>query len=130
MRALLMLGPSDHVLLAGSYNSELATVSSASCEKPPVTRTLPLLSSVAVCEYRVVLIGEAADHVLLAGSYNSAELGSPQQPPATRTLPLLNSVAVWRYRCTLMLGAADHVLVAGSYSCALAVASKPVWPPV
>src|SRR5262249_13035424 len=66
---------------------------------PPTTRTLPLLSSVAVCDPRCVFMVAVADHVPEPVSYSSqlAREAWPglAYPPVTSTCtPLPKSVAV------------------------------------
>src|SRR5205823_1230797 len=99
-RATLRLPVTLHVPVAGSYSS--AVLRALLTRKPPVIRTLPLDSSVAVWLLRAVLSVPVPVHVPVIGSYNSALLtsaqvcgGGPQlKPPATNTLPFGNSVAV------------------------------------
>jgi hypothetical protein len=83
------------VPLVGSNSSALA--SSPLTPNPPATSTIPLGSSVAVCEVRAVLRLPVGVQVPLAGSYSSAlaeTLTLLSNPPATSTIPLGSKVAV------------------------------------
>ena len=86
--------------LLGSYSSADArkfelTVPSL----PPVIRTLPLASKVAVCPTRAVDIDPVGLNEPVAGSYSSAEAKpQPSRPPAIRTFPLASKVAVPQHR--------------------------------
>lgn len=72
---------------------------------PPVIRTLPSGSSVAVCMWRGVFMSPVAVNVRVEGSYNSELAHTGQslttvKPPAIKTLPLVSNVAVWFCRGT------------------------------
>src|ERR1700730_1585291 len=77
------------------YTSAVASVAGP-C--PPVTRTFPVASKVAVCEARGAVISAAGVKLPLAGSNSSAdEKDRPVEllsPPATRTVPSFSKTAV------------------------------------
>ena len=80
------------VSLAGSYSSLLFAAS------PPITKTFPLGSNVAVENMRALFIRPVSVHVPVAGLYSSAlVLTCPPPPdwsdPAISTFPLGNNVA-------------------------------------
>src|SRR5439155_24736169 len=91
----------DQVLLLGSYSSALDTGSRKLPTKtalpPPVTRTLPLPSSVAVWETRAAAMRPAAHHVPVSWSYGSSHHSEPclvVRPLAARTLPYPSTAAL------------------------------------
>src|SRR5260370_12211569 len=70
------------VPVEGSYNSL------------PATRTLPVLSRIALCQAFAVFMSPVAVKVPVEGSYNSAlDTGWGENPPAIRTLPLGSKAA-------------------------------------
>src|SRR5687767_4517548 len=77
---------------------------------PPTTSTLPLFSSVAVCQPRARSMEPVALQVPEPGSYTSAAARWPLAfwPPETRTLPLGSNVAVWKRRGEAMAAAEDQ----------------------
>src|SRR6185369_8774030 len=92
---------------------------------PPVTRTLPLGSRVAVCQDRAVRMDPALLQALAAGSNSSALAvieNAALLPPATNTLPSASSVAEWVLRPTDGLPADRQVPDTGSKSSALRAA--------
>ena len=91
--------------MAGSYSSAEAIL------ELPTTKTLPLVSSVAVWSKRATVMLPVEEKVPVAGSYSSAE---KVPPPATKTLTLVSSVAVWLERVVLMLPVEEKVPVTGS----------------
>jgi hypothetical protein len=98
---------------------------------PPVIRTLPPASKVAVCPYRGLDMDPVELNEPVAGSYSSAEaktLGMipPVVPPVISTLPLASIVAVWAIRAVDMDPVELNEPVAGSYSSADARPSPPV----
>src|SRR5579859_6336592 len=113
-----------HVPVAGLYSSAVAygppPLVKPPSLNPPVTRTWPLGSRVAVCCSRGACIEPVTDHVPVAGLYSSASLRSEQKsssqllnPPATSTCPSGSRVAVARSRPSVMLPVALQVPVAG-----------------
>jgi hypothetical protein len=104
----------------GSYSSALAVTELA--VPPPVTRTVPFASKVAVAPKTPVGKLAAADHEFVVGLYSSAletMLFEGSKPPTTSTNPFGSNVAVCAVRATSMFPAGDQVLDAGSYSSAL-----------
>jgi hypothetical protein len=86
--------------VAGSYSSaDASQVVLIEPSVPPVIRTLPLASKVAVCPTRAVDMDPVELNELVAGSYSSADSKpKPPRPPVIRTLPLASKVAVWQHR--------------------------------
>ena len=82
--------------VAGSYNSaDARTRGLIEPSVPPVIRTLPLASKVAVCPTRAVDMDPVELNEPVPGSYSSADpTPEPPSPPVTRTLPLASEVAV------------------------------------
>src|SRR3990172_8457708 len=117
-----MFGTVVHDPLPGSYNSAEVQVGVVSYS-PPVTRTVPSGSSVAVWFRRGVTMLPVAFQVPVCGSYSSAaastsRFGPLPKPPATSTLPSGSSVAVWYLRPVTMFPVAVQVPLSGSYSAA------------
>src|SRR5215471_19450711 len=99
---------------------------------PPVTRTFPLASSVALWPERPAFIIPVIFHVPLAGRYTSAKIVEEKfPPPAIRTFPSRNSVVVWPARGIIGPLVAVHNPVTALYSSALVVIPPdgPVRPP-
>jgi hypothetical protein len=86
--------------VSGSYSSaDARKLTMISPSLPPVIRTLPLGSKVAVCPTRALDIDPVELNEPLPGSYNSADVKpQPSWPPAIRTLPLASKVAVPQHR--------------------------------
>src|SRR5688572_20197734 len=83
---------------SGSYNSADAR---HAVPQPPIARSLPSSSKLAVKLERPVTMRSIGVHVLEVGSYTSAEaIGSPDAstPPATSTFPLSNRTEMCRAR--------------------------------
>src|ERR1041385_6184505 len=86
---------------------------------PPVTRTEPSFSNVAVCPVREIDISPAYVKVGLAGSKTSADElveveHQPSPPPVSKTVPSLSSVAVCMSRPLVIWPSNVNVDVAGS----------------
>ncbi len=117
--------------MPGSYSSASDRVKAEPLEppslSPPVTRTSPPGSRVAVCCSRPACIEPVFAQVPLPGLYSSELAVSLQKsssqvvnPPVTSTRPVRSSVAVCSIRPMCMLPVFAQVPVAGSYSSALA----------
>src|SRR2546425_7974432 len=126
------------VLATGLYTSAVF-VEVTKLKNPPVTRTWPLGSRVAVWLMRAEVILEVmAVKVLATGLYTSAvlrELVPPLisvDPPVRRTRPLGSRVAVWPKRAVIIVAVSVvKVLAMGSYSSAvLATVREELAPPV
>src|SRR5262249_39800886 len=83
---------------------------------PPVRRTVPLVSRVALWRKRMLFRSEMRVNVPVEGSYNSEDaVGMAlETPPATRTFPLLSRVAVKRSRERFILPDVLKELLLGS----------------
>jgi len=86
----------------GSYSSADARTSGLIPPSvPPVIRTLPVASKVAVCATRAVDIGLVELNEPVPGSYSSAD-SMPSRPPVIKTLPIPSKVAVCAARKVAM----------------------------
>jgi len=84
--------------LLGSYSSaDARTLALSAPSVPPVIRTLPPASKVAVCSTRGVDIEPVGPKEPVPGSYSSAD-SKPSKPPVIRTLPFASKVAVSQHR--------------------------------
>jgi hypothetical protein len=81
----------------GSYSSADAKAPEPSAE-PPVIRTLPFASKIAVCDARAIDIDPVGLNKPVVGSYSSADTREGLPPPVIRTLPFASKVAVWYIR--------------------------------
>src|SRR4051812_6000312 len=92
---------------------------------PPVTRTRPFASRVAVWNARAVVRGATVVQVWVVGEYTSAlfrytkswlPFGSPVRilPPTTRTRPSASRVWLWQVRGLFM--GVSSVQVAGAWN--------------
>src|SRR5437899_2100436 len=98
-----MLPVAVKVPVPGLYSSALARY--VPLLYPPAISTIPLLSGVAVCFQRAVVMLPVVVKVPVAGLYSSALLRKPLLlcPPAISTIPLLSGVAVGFQREMVML---------------------------
>src|SRR5215472_11556466 len=95
---------------------------------PPVIKTFPVFSRVAVCPSRGRVIEPVALNVLVDGSYSSAlERAVAREsfplgvyPPAIRTFPSGSKVAVCPARAVIIVPVRANLPVSGSYNSALA----------
>src|SRR5271156_2561566 len=93
------------VFAAGSKSSALASVT-VPLALPPVIKTLPLASKVAVCSARGLVIAFGSKvNVLVAGSKISAldRFAVSLNPPVIKTVPFGRSVMVKSTRAAFML---------------------------